>query len=275
MRILALVENLCGHLSCTPAHGLSLYIETDRHRLVLDAGPGEVLMHNAHALGVDLRQAEMLILSHGHYDHADGIPHFAALHPAAPILLRSTASGAYYSGSAELGTLHYIGMDPAVEELSQLEWVDGDLRIDEQLSLFGHVEGRRLWPQSNLRLSRREDERFLQDSFDHEQCLVIHESGKSVLLSGCAHNGILNILDRYRQLYGSAPDVVISGFHMKKTGEYTPEEIATIRQTAIELKALPSLFYTCHCTGTIAYDIMKEIMGDQLHYLHCGEEITI
>ncbi|MBR2611157.1 NERD domain-containing protein [Desulfovibrio sp.] len=104
---------------------------------------------------------------------------------------------------------------------------------------------------------------------------LLEVDGKSVLLSGCAHNGILNILDRYRELYGDAPDVVISGFHMKKTGEYTPEEIATIRETAQLLKQWPCLFYTCHCTGLAAYEMMKEIMGDQLQYLHCGEQIEI
>lgn len=272
MKILALVENIAGHPVCTPAHGLSLYIETSRHRLLLDAGPGEVLVQNAAALGVDLRQTELLVLSHGHYDHADGIPCFAALQPDAPVYLRSTAAEAYYSSSGEM---HYIGMNPAVVTLKTLQWVTGEAVIDDELTLFGDVPGRRYWPQSNLRLSRRDGDHYVQDRFDHEQCLVIRENGKSVLLSGCAHNGILNILDRYRELYGNAPDVVISGFHMKKTGEYTPEEIATIRETAQLLKQWPCLFYTCHCTGLIAYEMMKEIMGEQLQYLHCGEQIEI
>ena len=104
---------------------------------------------------------------------------------------------------------------------------------------------------------------------------MIQENGKSVLFSGCAHSGILNILDRFRQLYGGVPDVVFSGFHMKKREDYTAKEADTIRDVAHELQTLPTLFYTCHCTGLPAYQMMKEIMGEQLQYIHCGEEIFL
>lgn len=91
--------------------------------------------------------------------------------------------------------------------------------------------------------------------------------------SGCAHNGVLNILDRYKELYKSEPDVMVSGFHMMKKTDHTYDEIQNIRNTAYELKRYHTVFYTCHCTGLPAYDIMKEILGGQLHYVHCGEEI--
>lgn len=111
------------------------------------------------------------------------------------------------------------------------------------------------------------------DQFCHEQCLVIKTEGETLLLSGCAHNGILNILDRYKEIYGDEPDRVISGFHMMKKTEYTEKEKQNIRDTAHELKQYHTVFYTCHCTGIPAYEEMKEIMGEQLQYVHCGDEI--
>jgi len=160
-------------------------------------------------------------------------------------------------------------------KLPQLHPVDGMLKIDEELTLFGDISGRRCWPESNLRLSRKSGDAYVQDPFDHEQCLVIHENGLSVLLSGCAHSGILNILDRYQELFGAAPDAVISGFHMKKSAPYTDAELETIRTAAHELQKWPCRFYTCHCTGLPAFEIMKAIMGEKLQYLHGGEELTL
>ena len=151
----------------------------------------------------------------------------------------------------------------------------GDYRIDEEISLFTDIKGRRFYPQSNLQLSQKVNGIHVQDLFEHEQCLVIHSQGHEVLLSGCAHNGILNILDRYQQIYHSLPDHVISGFHMMKKTEYTQEEIQTICDTARELKKYPSRFYTGHCTGQKAIDLMKPIMGDQLTAIYSGCEWEI
>ena len=108
----------------------------------------------------------------------------------------------------------------------------------------------------------------------HEQCLVITQNGKRRLLSGCAHNGILNILDRYKELFGSEPDCVISGFHMmKRDGAHTAEEKAVIIQTAQELSQMKTVFYSGHCTGIPAFEMMKEIMGEKLIALHSGEAV--
>ncbi len=275
MRITVLVENTSIHPACKPAHGLSLWIETAHHRLLMDAGPSDVLLENARALGVDLSQAEALFLSHGHYDHANGIPAFAALNPHAPIYLHHSALLSYYSGSSEDNSLHYIGANPAIALLPQLHWVDDEQVINEELKLFSSIKGRKNWPKSNLRLSKKQGDQLIQDHFEHEQCLVITENNKSVLLSGCAHNGILNILDRYHELYGDAPDAVISGFHMKKSSEYTLEEKATIQSTAHELRKWPCVFFTCHCTGLPAFQMMKEIMGEQLQYAACGQQLVL
>ena len=97
--------------------------------------------------------------------------------------------------------------------------------------------------------------------------------GKSILLSGCAHNGILSILDAYIEKFGQAPDFVVSGFHLMKKTEYKESEIEEIKDIAEELKKYTSRFVTCHCTGIPAYEIMKPVLGDRLEYVHSGEEI--
>lgn len=312
MKIITLVENTTQNPNCIAEHGLGIYIETEKHKLLLDAGSSDALLHNARELGIDLTQVDTLILSHGHYDHSGGILPFAQINPTAKIYMQRTALGDYYHGE------RYIGIDKRIGELPQVQLLDGNLKIDEELSIFTHVTGRRFWPKSNIGLTKRvattspqntaapqaisaTSERpecdstplycgepyakslaesptlshvEFQDEFDHEQCLVITQNGKNTLLSGCAHNGILNLLDKYRELYHSLPDTVISGFHMmKKTGDHTHDEIAIITQTAKELNKLDIKFYTGHCTGQAAYDMMKPIMGEKLQQISTGVAI--
>jgi nicotinate-nucleotide pyrophosphorylase (carboxylating) len=167
------------------------------------------------------------------------------------------------------------GIDKAITALPQVRPVRGDLRIDGELFLFAGITGRRFWPQSNLSLRVRRDGQTLQDDFSHEQCLVVSQDGHRVLVSGCAHNGILNILDRYRDLFGGDPDVVISGFHMMKKQPYDCEELDVIDETARELARHNTVFYTGHCTGLPAFERMQTILGEQLRPLHSGVELDL
>ena len=66
--------------------------------------------------------------------------------------------------------------------------------------------------------------------------------------------------------------MVISGFHLMKN-EYSKDDVENIKAIATELKAMDTAFYTGHCTGLQAFDIMKDIMGEKLHYIHSGDEI--
>lgn len=274
MRILNLIENTAGEEGCLCEHGLSFYVEIGRHKLLVDTGASDAILFNARHLGVDLGQVDTVVISHGHYDHAGGLLAFAAQNPRAKIWIQRLAGEAYYHKNAAMEK--YIGMDPRIKDLHQIQWVDGSREIDQGISLFGEAAGRRLWPLGNRELKRKgEDGCFLQDEFLHEQYLVLEEGGRSVLISGCAHNGILNILDRYRELYGSWPDVVVSGFHMSRKPDYSQEDLALIRETAKELRRLPVRFYTGHCTGELPYRILREAMGEQISYVHSGQEIRL
>lgn len=273
MKIINLMENTEGVAGCVYEHGLSFYIETPKHKILLDTGASDKILANAKVLGIDLSKVDTLVLSHGHYDHSGGILAVAAMNPHMKIYMQKNAVLDYFHPTPE--EERYIGIDKAILELSEVVLLDGDRRLDEELSVFSNITGRRLWPQGNLTLKRKSETRFVQDCFDHEQCLVIEAEGQRILLSGCAHNGILNILDKYREVYGEEPDAVISGFHMMKKTDYTPEEMRNIRDTAEELKKYKSYFYTGHCTGLPAFSLLKEIMGDQLTYVHCGEEVIV
>ena len=237
MRIINLAENTEGAAGCGFEHGLCFYIETEHHKLLMDTGQSDLFIKNAEKLGVDLTKVDTAVLSHGHYDHGGGILPFAEINPDAKIYVQASAFGEYYSIDSK-GQPHYIGLAEGIRELPQIVSIDaeeGIYRIDDELSLFTGIGNEHPIPSANQRLMKKTEEDMVQDDFSHEQCLVIHEGTKSVLLSGCAHHGILNILDRYRELYGGDPDVVISGFHMMKRHGYSDADITMIIDTALEL----------------------------------------
>ena len=273
MRIVNLIENTQGSKGCRYEHGLSFYVETLRHKLLVDTGATNAFIENADKLGVDLNRVDLVILSHGHYDHTGGIPGFAEKNSHARILMQRLAGEEYYHVNDV--TAKYIGIDQQILTLPRIELIDGDKKIDDEIFLFSGVTGRRLWPSGNKELKVKKEDQFSQDEFLHEQYLVLSENGKKVLLSGCAHNGILNILEKYREIYGKDPDAMISGFHMQKKSGYSQEDMDVIRKIAKELKKTDTIFYTGHCTGEIPYQIMKEYLGEQLVYVHSGDEIEV
>lgn len=273
MKIINLVEDSAGSCRCQSEHGLSFYVETKKHRLLVDSGATELFVHNAALLGADLTQVDTVILSHGHYDHAGGILAFSKLNPDAKIYLKASADGDYYhlTGRGE----RYIGIDKKIPELAQCVRVDGNLWLDEELFLYTNVRGRRFPAKGNLQLKKKVGNVFVQDTFDHEQYLVITQGESHVLISGCAHSGIVNILERYEELFHAGPDAVISGFHLMQKEAYTADETEDIRRMAQALAERKAIFYTGHCTGQAAYEIMKEIMGEKLRPIHSGDEIHL
>lgn len=266
MKIVILMENTdaCEKPLCVSEHGLSVYVETKKHKLLVDTGASDAFLSNADALGIDLAQVDTVVLSHGHYDHAGGILAFYERNQHAAIYMQRSACGEYYHDE------RYIGIDKRIAKLPSVRMLDGDFAIDNELFLFSGITGRKYFAKSNLLLSKKVDGKKIQDEFAHEQCLVITQGQEHTLISGCAHNGILNILSRYRELYAEDPAAVISGFHMMKKGDYTKEEAEIVVETAKQLRDMDTVFYTGHCTGEKALALMAPVMGEKLVQLHSG-----
>ncbi len=269
MKIINLVEDTYGDNGCEYEHGLSFYIETEKHKILADCGATDMFTRNAKRLGIDLEEVDTVILSHGHYDHSGGILPFSSANPYAKIYMNELAGGEYYSIKEE--GLKYIGIDKRILDLPQAELVRGNLEIDDEIFIFSGMKAPENPSKGNSRLKMKKNNEFVQDSFEHEQCFVVTQDGKKILVSGCAHNGMISILERYKAIFNSYPDIVISGFHMIQPKPYTDEDVLKIKETAKVLLKTGAMFYTGHCTGLEAYEIMKEVMGDRLVFFHSGD----
>ena len=277
MRIINLVENEIGESGLEAAHGLSFYIETENHKILFDTSPNNLVITNAQKLGVDLSSIDTVILSHGHYDHCGGVLAFTEINSHARIYIQKSAGDDYYAFDGQDAGYRYIGIDKKILSLPQVVLLDGDEKIDEELRLFTVDFRDYPFPSTNSRLKMYCGGKYIQDDFLHEQNLLLMSEGKKILFCGCAHNGILNILEALERKLGPTflPDMVIGGFHLMKLTDFSKvdnEEIVTI---ANKLKKYKAHFATCHCTGLVVYNQMKEIMGDQLSYIHCGDRVNL
>lgn len=270
MKIITLVENVAeGGLGC--AHGLSLFVETDRHRILFDAGPdGALLLKNAEALGARLSAVDIAVLSHGHYDHAGGFPAFLEHNPGAPLYIRTEALRGHFALGRD--GWQNIGVDPKLttEYADRLVRTGEQRVIDGELHLFSDIHTRELFSQSNNSLYEETETGREPDRFAHEQNLLIRSGGVSVLLAGCAHRGIVNVLRRAEELLGYTPDYVVAGFHLTNPGLKTDEPEPFVRAVGAELEKRKAVFITGHCTGLAPYAILKHMLGERMRYMSAG-----
>ena len=272
MKITALVENTstCGLPS---EHGLSLHIQMqDGQSILFDMGQGEMFASNASILGIDLGKVGLTVLSHGHYDHGGGLSTFLRINDLAKIYVQRKAFEPHYS--LRSSGLEYIGLDKSLEISNRLVFCDGTVTPSDSLTIFGNVRGESFKPHGNRLLFGPSESSH--DGFEHEQNLLISENGITVLIAGCAHSGIVNIINTASELLGRAPDVVTGGMHLVKSGLSAIEEEQFISSLAHKLLEFEGTRYvTMHCTGEEQYLRLKEIMKDRIEYLSCGESVEI
>lgn len=257
MKVTVLAENTACREGLEAEHGLSLYLETAGRKILVDMGQTDVFAHNAEILGIDLRQVDIAVLSHGHYDHGGGLKTFLQSNTKAPVYIHADAFGQHYNG-----TQKYIGLDPALAHHPRLIPVKGSMQLAQDLWL--HDCNGLGWQIHSWGLNQKNADGFSPDSFSHELYIQITEGEKRVLISGCSHKGIENIAGHFR------PDVLIGGFHLNKQED--PYALQSIAQKLLESCGV---CYTGHCTGQKQYAYMKAVMQQRLQPLSTGMMIEL
>lgn len=269
LRFTVLAENTPGEDGLSGEHGLSLHIRTERYSILFDMGTGGLFATNAAKLGVNLEEVDLAIVSHGHYDHGGGLQAFLSLNAQAPVFVHADAFRGHFA-RRKGGHDEDIGLDPRLRDHPRLV-LTGDRHVPgEDLLLFSDVRGRRLIPAGNRTLFRQAGSKTLPDDFSHEQNLIISEGETSVLVTGCSHRGIINILERFKELMGKAPDCVVGGLHLSNPALGTGEDATVVDTVAEVLKADDILCYTGHCTGDASAARLQSILGDRLKLLRTG-----
>ena len=273
MKLIVLSENSIVSDTLEHEHGLSIYIETAEHRILFDTGAGSVFRRNAEKLGIDLATVDLLVISHGHYDHGGGLRMFLKVNSHAKIFLHKQAFEAHYSKQTE-GAVH-IGLDQTLLPNERFVFCGDQAVIDENIEVFSRVKSKRFFPSCNATLLMKHGDDFVPDDFAHEQNLVIRSSGKTMLIAGCAHKGIVNIVDACKDRLGQYPDYVVGGFHLSGSRENRSEAPDVVDAIGEYLASTPSQYFTCHCTGMESFQRLKRILGEKIQSLSTGDRITI
>lgn len=205
MIVKVLSENTSSSEKFGSEHGFSLYIEMETHKILFDTGASGLFAENAEKLGIDLTKVDLAVISHDHYDHGGGLKTFLGINSKAKIYLHQQAFEQHYANRPG-GIKAYIGLDEALLPNERFVFYADRFTIDEELELFSDVKAKRLVPSGNADLFMKIGDAYVQDDFAHEQNLIISKSGKTLLIAGCAHNGIINIIDQFKALKGYLPE---------------------------------------------------------------------
>ena len=264
MKWTVLSDNRSHDDSLETEHGLSILLETDKHRILLDTGASDMFIRNAERLGIDLSTVDYVFISHGHSDHAGGLQHLMKINEKAKVLVSPDAmSGKFFS---KRGNLHGIIAEWPRKDDDRLVMINQACAIAENIHVIAHIPQNHPMPKGNQNLYVQNTAGdYIHDDFRHELALYVD----GLLFTGCAHSGLENIL-------AACPypvKTVVGGFHLLDDQE-TEEELAALAQR-LKAKYRETQFYTSHCTGDKVFAILKTVMGDLLHAFSCGMTITV
>ncbi len=264
IKITALVENVSqGELK--PKHGLSFYIETENHKILFDLGSDKTVFDNAKKKSIDLSTVDVVIVSHGHKDHGGALKDFLEINTKAKVYIQESAFKSYYTKLLFLKIP--IGLNKTLKEHPQIILLNGDFKIDDQLSLFTVNDRSQSYSPMNDLLY----DKYGLDKFMHEQNLII-DGNKPVLVMGCGHTGLVNIMKKAEKY---TPQICIGGFHL--TNPVTKKVVSkSLLDNILERLEhyTETQFYTCHCTGVSAFEYLQS-KNDNIHYFSCGDTLEI
>lgn len=281
MRIVALIENTSATEQLKAEHGLSLYVENGGESFLIDTGASDKLIQNAKRMRIDLSAVKKILLSHNHSAHTGGIEPLIKLNPDVRIYARRDCNGEYY---AKYGMLRIpVG---GVSDLAE-DYPDNFVfynRFHEVapgfFAMCNEIPDYTMYSEDG-HFYKMSGSKLIKDDFHHEAFFVIFPDNKRdrgcVVISGCSHCGIVNVLKTVRKSFPDSPILsVIGGFHLM--GSSTKKlccSIEYVDKTVNEIKAIETgAIYTCHCTGLTGYGIMKSQLGDRIQYLQTGEELN-
>lgn len=278
MKVTTLIENTSLNENLISEHGLSLYIETDTHKILFDTGKTDSFLKNAKKLNIDLKEVDMVIISHGHYDHIGGLMSFLDLNQQATVYLKKAIFDFQYFSIRD-NEKKYIGYpDGLLKYKHRFKFLeDSNYHIDD-VHIIPKIETIYPLPKGNDLLYKKKGETLSNDDFKHELVFAINTINGVHLFSGCAHNGILNMVSTVKNVLPNTPiKTIIGGFHLIEANDFvateTDKELTTIA-TILKQFTNGATYYTGHCTGNNALEKLSSILKSEIQTLTTGKEFT-
>lgn len=270
MKVLTLLDNSKGEQKALKAeHGLSFYIETDSNiRILFDFGAGASAYENAVKMNVPLNRVDFAIGSHGHYDHAAGYPDFVKNGLKCKFITGEGFFNEKYAFDGNKATYLGTGFDKSFLLEHEIEYdICSDVfEFSKDCYVIGRFPRTHEMEQIPERFVLRMENAWKQDSFDDEICLAIEQEDGIVVIAGCSHPGILNILERVHKHFNKPLKAVIGGTHLVEAEE------ERVRKTIEEIKKMGvrAIGFN-HCSGIRILDELREENDLKTFYLGSGD----
>ena len=255
--------------SCSSEWGLSVLIEENGMKVLLDTGATGMFAENAEILKIDLREVDAAVLSHAHFDHSGGFDEFFAINSKAKLYMHESASEDCYSQKPE--GLEYIGIPLGVLERhrQRIERVSETRKIADGFWILPHSTPELSKVGKAAGMLRRKaggggeptEEDMVPDDFSHEVSLVVELAGGGIaVFSSCSHAGADVVVREAQKAWPQERiRAVVGGFHLYQTPEPQVREFARrLKETGVELVC------TGHCTGAEALRVLTEELGQDV-----------
>jgi len=276
-RITILCENLVGRLVGSGEHGFSAFIETDKGNYLFDTGSGRSIVANSLTLNKDLKSIRKIFLSHGHYDHTGGISEVLKLkgkldvHAHPHVFLDRIA----VLKDDDKETKRYVGIPYKKVYLESLgaNFVFNStfMEVERGIFLTGEVPIKTSFEKPDSRLFSEIGGKTVQDIFLDDQSLALDTENGLVVILGCAHSGMINILNHIVQMKGKEKfHAILGGTHLDfLTPEQLEESIKSLKKMEIEKIGVS------HCTGMRAAFRLHQEFGDRFFYGCVGSVLEV
>jgi 7,8-dihydropterin-6-yl-methyl-4-(beta-D-ribofuranosyl)aminobenzene 5'-phosphate synthase len=276
-RITIVCENTVSSKGGIGEHGFAAYLETERGNYLWDTGRGDCLIPNLLTLDKDPLSIQKILLSHGHYDQTGGLPAILELLGETEIIAHPDIFGARYRISKDSGKeiRRFVGIKHRrayLEGLGARFSLGKDFReISKEFFITGEIPRKNSFEKGDARLFAEVGGQLVPDPFADDQSLILMSSKGLVFLLGCAHAGMVNILEYGVEKTGhDRIYAVMGGTHLDFASPLQTEEtIKTLKKFKIEKIGVS------HCTGWKAALRLYTEFGDRFFFGQVGEVLEV
>jgi 7,8-dihydropterin-6-yl-methyl-4-(beta-D-ribofuranosyl)aminobenzene 5'-phosphate synthase len=275
IHITTLSENTAGRMNLLAEWGLSILVEAEGCRILLDTGQSLSAAFNAIALGIDLSQIDRIVFSHGHSDHTGGLLH----------ILKMVKGKVEVIAHPDIWALKYARRPERVERHTGVPYTKeaaeglgasfnltkGPVWISENILTSGEIPMITDYEKIDPTLYVKEGNELKPDPLWDDQALFIKSERGLIIILGCAHRGMINTIKHAQRLTGVEPVyAVIGGTHLIS---------ASPRGLDLTMAELLSLgvekLGVSHCTGLPASAILAQKFGDKFFFNNAGTRISL
>ena len=254
--------------------GLSILVEADGKRVLMDTGLGFSPVHNAQLMGIDLATIDRIALSHGHADHTGGLRDVLKMKGEIEIVAHPDIWDSKYAQRGP-DSFQYIGIPFAREELenrgARFNLAKEPVRITEHIMTSGEIPMTSGYEEIDKNLFVKKDGALHPDPLADDLALIIDADFGLVVIFGCGHRGVVNTLRHAQQLTGKEMIyAVIGGIHLFRA----PDEQLELTIAELQTMGIQKLGVS-HCTGFKASARLAQEFPGVFFQNNAGTRITL